>query len=298
MSKELVAALGIAEGAPPPWLINMQRYGPPPSYPHMKIPGLNAPLPSGAAYGYQPGGWGKPPVDEYGRPLYGDVFGYADAAQATGAAGGEFAVPAEAPLDKALRWGALEVHEYDEEEGEQEGDGEGSEGDEDADRDGDGGGRAYDPSGAETPSTLDGAHSVALSGISGLETPDTVDLRKRAGMDTPDSTYTSVAGPIATAMGAGAGRELYHVIQERQQTGGAAAVGQMFGSDRVYVLPNSGAGSASVSGSESSQMNGCAVQGEQEGEDQAQGAGGGAQGKKRKMDSSATAMKRIKEFKF
>jgi hypothetical protein len=22
-----------------------------------------------------PGGWGKPPVDEYGRPLYGDVFG-------------------------------------------------------------------------------------------------------------------------------------------------------------------------------------------------------------------------------
>ena len=22
-------------------------------------------------------GWGKPPVDEYGRPLYGDVFGVA-----------------------------------------------------------------------------------------------------------------------------------------------------------------------------------------------------------------------------
>lgn len=26
-------------------------------------------------YSYQPGGWGKPPVDEQGNPLYGDVFG-------------------------------------------------------------------------------------------------------------------------------------------------------------------------------------------------------------------------------
>ena len=27
--------------APPPWLINMQRYGPPPSFPYLKIKGLN-----------------------------------------------------------------------------------------------------------------------------------------------------------------------------------------------------------------------------------------------------------------
>ncbi|KAK4856964.1 hypothetical protein QYF36_023184 [Acer negundo] len=40
-SKEV---LGITDGAPPPWLINMQRHGPPPSYPHLKIPELNAPL--------------------------------------------------------------------------------------------------------------------------------------------------------------------------------------------------------------------------------------------------------------
>lgn len=53
----------------------MQRYGPPPSYPNLKIPGLNAPIPDGCAFGYHPGGWGKPPVDELGRPLYGDVFG-------------------------------------------------------------------------------------------------------------------------------------------------------------------------------------------------------------------------------
>ena len=41
------------------------------SYPHLSIPGLNAPLPSGEKYGYHPGGFGKPPVDAYGRPLYG-----------------------------------------------------------------------------------------------------------------------------------------------------------------------------------------------------------------------------------
>lgn len=53
------------------------RYGPPPSYPNLKIPGLNAPIPEGCSFGYHAGGWGKPPVDEKGKPLYGDVFGTA-----------------------------------------------------------------------------------------------------------------------------------------------------------------------------------------------------------------------------
>jgi hypothetical protein len=75
LSLEMKAALGMSELAPPPWLINMQRYGPPPSYPSLKIPGLNSPLPPGAEFGYHPGGWGKPPVDQDGQPLYGDVFG-------------------------------------------------------------------------------------------------------------------------------------------------------------------------------------------------------------------------------
>ena len=44
---------------------------------HAQVPGLNAPIPPGAQFGYQPGGWGKPPVDEEGNPLYGDVFGLA-----------------------------------------------------------------------------------------------------------------------------------------------------------------------------------------------------------------------------
>jgi len=47
LSEELREALGMPVGTPPPWLINMQRYGPPPSYPALKIPGLNAPIPYG-----------------------------------------------------------------------------------------------------------------------------------------------------------------------------------------------------------------------------------------------------------
>lgn len=74
-SKALRIALGMGsedDNIPPPWLWNMQRYGPPPSHPKLKIPGLNAPLPNHKCqYGYHPGGWGKPPLDAYGRPLYG-----------------------------------------------------------------------------------------------------------------------------------------------------------------------------------------------------------------------------------
>ena len=50
LSDDLRTALGMPVGAnnhlvPPPSLIAMQRYGPPPSYPNLKIPGLNAPIP-------------------------------------------------------------------------------------------------------------------------------------------------------------------------------------------------------------------------------------------------------------
>ena len=56
LSKELIQALGMQDVAPPPWLVNMQRFGPPPSYPSLRIPGLNAPIPPGAQFGYHPGG--------------------------------------------------------------------------------------------------------------------------------------------------------------------------------------------------------------------------------------------------
>lgn len=73
LSRSLRDALGMTSpSTPPPWLVNMQRYGPPPSWPGIGIPGLNAPLPSAECqYGFHPGGWGKPPIDNYGRPLYG-----------------------------------------------------------------------------------------------------------------------------------------------------------------------------------------------------------------------------------
>lgn len=47
LSDELKLALGMPDGCPPPWLINMQRFGTPPAYPHLRIPGLNAPMPEG-----------------------------------------------------------------------------------------------------------------------------------------------------------------------------------------------------------------------------------------------------------
>ena len=59
-------ALGMAPNGPPSWLINMQRYGPPPSYPGLRIPGLNAPLPPGCgqllsvAATVSGSGWGGP----------------------------------------------------------------------------------------------------------------------------------------------------------------------------------------------------------------------------------------------
>lgn len=75
LSNALREALEIKESDPVPWLVGMQRWGPPPGWPGLSVPGVNAPIPPGARFGYQPGEWGKPPVDEFGRPLYGDVFG-------------------------------------------------------------------------------------------------------------------------------------------------------------------------------------------------------------------------------
>ncbi|XP_022965450.1 splicing factor 3B subunit 2-like [Cucurbita maxima] len=157
LSQELKEALGMPEGAPPPWLINMQRYGPPPSYPDLKIPGLNAPIPPGASFGYHPGGWGKPPVDEYGRPLYGDVFGVQQQEQAN---------YEEEPVDKTKHWGDLE--EEEEEEVEEE-----------------------DEEEIEEEEMQDGIESVdSLSSTpTGVETPDVIDLRKQQRKEPDRSLY-------------------------------------------------------------------------------------------------------------
>ncbi|CAO2046947.1 unnamed protein product, partial [Urochloa humidicola] len=142
LSRELKEALGMPDGAPPPWLINMQRYGPPPSYPQLKIPGLNAPIPPGASFGYRPGEWGKPPVDEHGRPLYGDVFGVLQQDEPN---------YDEEPVDRSKHWGDLEEEEEEEEEEPME--------DEDMEE------------GMQSVDTIS-------STPTGVETPDVIDLRK------------------------------------------------------------------------------------------------------------------------
>jgi len=194
LSSELKDALGInSHAAPPPWLINMQRYGPPPAYPNLKIPGLNAPIPPGGSFGYHHGGWGKPPVDETGKPLYGDVFGTNQ---------DDFGAFEEI-TDKS-HWGELEEEESEEEEEPEE---------EEEVED--------DASGIETP--LDDVTGIS-SVTSGLETPDAIDLRKRAGLDTPETPLSAVP------------RDLYKVVEQKETDIG----GGLFGSNKKYVVPGMG----------------------------------------------------------
>ncbi|KAJ3012417.1 UNVERIFIED_CONTAM: Splicing factor 3B subunit 2 [Siphonaria sp. JEL0065] len=159
LSEELKDALGMSDSTiAPPWLVNMQRYGPPPSYPGLKVPGLNCPIPHGAQWGYHVGGWGKPPVDEFGRPLYGDVFGVAAA---------EVVDQRHVAQIERTLWGELEPEEEvevedDEEEEEQE---------EEEQEEAPPAPQSYPESGLVTPSGL-------ASVPSGLETPDYIELRK------------------------------------------------------------------------------------------------------------------------
>lgn len=208
LSEATKEALGMPPGAPPPWLINQQRFGPPPSYPTLKIPGLNAPPPPGGSWGFHPGGWGKPPVDEYNRPLYGgDVFGLnAQSSQAQAAAA---LVPAE-PIDRTL-WGELQPREEESEEEESEEEEEEDEDEEDVS------GGLETPSGLETPGGY--ASTVNADYGQGVETSiaGEMDLRKeRRGYDTEESS---------------APRSAYTILPERQ----VRAEG-FFGSDRAYDL--------------------------------------------------------------
>lgn len=223
LSEATKEALGMPAGAPPPWLINQQRYGPPPSYPTLKIPGLNAPPPPGGSWGFHPGGWGKPPVDESNRPLYGgDVFGLAQngaqsQAQAQLQQLGE-------SIDRTL-WGELQPREEESEEEESEDEDEDENEDEDANTAG-----LETPSGLETP----GGYSSTLHEYgSGVETSigGEMDLRKeRRGYDTEESS---------------APRSAYTVLPERQ----VRAEG-FFGSDRVYDLKAAQRAGVPVLGSE------------------------------------------------
>ncbi|XP_048883855.1 splicing factor 3B subunit 2 [Brienomyrus brachyistius] len=191
LSDELRIALGMPVGpnshkVPPPWLIAMQRYGPPPSYPNLKIPGLNSPIPEGCSFGYHAGGWGKPPVDETGRPLYGDVFG-------TNA--GDFQAKAEEEEVDHTPWGELEPSDEESSEEEEE-----EESDEDK----------PDETGFFTPADSGLITPGGFSSVpAGMETPELIELRKKKieeamdGNETPQ-LFTVLperrTGPVGAAM--------------------------------------------------------------------------------------------------
>ncbi|KAH6621208.1 hypothetical protein B0J18DRAFT_457765 [Chaetomium sp. MPI-SDFR-AT-0129] len=244
VSEGLREALGMQPGFPPPWLLQQQRVGPPPSYPTLKIPGLNAPIPAGAAWGFQPGQWGKPPLDEYNRPLYGgDIFGLMAPGQPGATAPyqqqqqqqqlppqqPQAAAAASAlaePIERAL-WGELQPPEEESEEEESE--------EEESDEEGsDAGdlppGGTDTTTGLETPAGYASTVHTDLHPAGGAETSmaGEFDLRKtRRGFETEESSY---GGP----------RQAYTVIPERQ----GRAEG-FFGSDKTYDLTKPG-GSGSL----------------------------------------------------
>ena len=209
-SDALREALGMtSENAPPPWLNNMQRYGPPPGYPNLKIPGLNAPLPNDQCqYGYHPGGWGKPPVDVYGRPLYG---------------GNPFDPPGSVSKDdkdvklvtshgKTLTkadWGALPEAGYEdaEESEEESSDDEMEESESEEEEEG------------EEAAAEGGGESV-LPPPPTMASTAPLDLRKQPGDETPMDS-----GP----------KQLYQVLPQAQAK---AEEGTVFSSSTQYVLPS------------------------------------------------------------
>ncbi|KAH0564300.1 hypothetical protein KQX54_011316 [Cotesia glomerata] len=209
LSEELRVALGMPSGHnphkyPPPYLIQMQRYGPPPSYPNLKIPGLNAPLLEGCAFGYHVGGWGKPPVDQAGRPLYGDVFGvYQEAEDQT------------EEVDRKL-WGELES-ESDEEEDDD---------DDDDDDDKDNGNdnednEEADASGLETP-LAESVSDFEPTAEDFAAPDDVIELRKKK---------------IEKEMENRDFQSLYTVLSERKTEGLGAS---MMGSTHVYDMTGAG----------------------------------------------------------
>ncbi|KAK0824113.1 hypothetical protein LTR73_007980 [Friedmanniomyces endolithicus] len=215
LSEELKEALNMPPGAPPPWLINMQKVGPPPSYPALKIPGLNAPPPPGASWGFHPGGYGKPPLDEQNRPLWGgDVFGLGEAEQ------GE-KEGAEVAVDKSL-WGELQPFEEDEDGDE---DGEGKEQDIGT------GMQTPFGTGTETPGGITSTVPTDFGGTHSMAEEFNLRKQQRRGTETEESRHPRSAG---------------QVLQER-----AIRAEGFFGGEKAYdIHQNPGKSSIPVLGQE------------------------------------------------
>jgi splicing factor 3B subunit 2 len=230
LSKRLRESLGMTnDKAPPPWLTNMQRYGPPPSYSGLAVPGVNAPLPEGCSYGYHLHGWGKPPVDAFGRGLYGDVFG-PPTVDSSGMFGdgldtkGPDEVSGDGKRISRSFWGGLPEAELEDEEEassseEDDMDEESSDEEEEVEE----GQLGKDVGGVQSilppPPSMDGMESVGPS--SG------VDLRKTGnGEETPMPPGQP---------------QLYHVLEAKQASKSQQS-GALFQSDTTYVLPGSAPG--------------------------------------------------------
>lgn len=214
LTEELTEALSIPPGAPPPWLISMQRFGPPPSYPSLKIPGLNAPIPSGAQWGFHPGGWGKPPTDEYNRPLYGDVFGILQpvSTQRIG------------EVKETELWGELEIADDESEEEEEDED------EEESDEEG---------ANVDGEAMTEGIRTGTQTGFSsidprGIVTPDHIELRKARGLEDNDDDDGQEMDEEEVDLNKP--KTLYQVLPERQQN-----VAGFYGSSHAYTVPSANA---------------------------------------------------------
>lgn len=189
LSKQLRVALGMPEEGfyPPPWLVNMQRNGPPPAYPHLRIPGLNAPTPPGAKPGFHAGGWGQPPTDAAGRPLFGaETWNQVNAV-------GNFAEPIE-----ANSWGILEDQDESDEEYENVDD-------------------QDDEMETSAPNNVISSQQFesGTASVGGYETPESIDLRKQKQKVEKYPDHTSNNEP----------KQLYQELKEEQSNVGNSMFG-------------------------------------------------------------------------
>jgi splicing factor 3B subunit 2 len=217
ISDELREVLSMPPNAPPPWLLNMQKFGPPPSYPALKISGLNAPPPPGGSWGYQPGQWGKPPVDSNGKLLY-DLMGDENGQQEQDKEKEERAIMKVEPADHTL-WGELQPREKPEEEEEEE-----EEDEEDEEEDS----RGIAAGGSAIETTF-------IDSQSGMQSTVPTDVLGRAG-DRQDFTLRKTRPGTETEDDLGP-RSAGQVLVERS----IRAEG-FFGGERAYDLGNSSRG--------------------------------------------------------
>lgn len=192
-----VFAKQIRHNVPNPWLIAQQRFGPPPAYPDLQMPGLNAPIPPGHEYGYGEGQWGKPPIGREGQPLYGNPFGH-------------YVEPDTNGLQPKSHWGDL-IDVSDEDSSDDSSSEEEEEGDEATEG-------MLSGTASATSGITSGVGTGTVSSASGSASAS-INLRKKGGIgtETPDGSTN---------------KSLFTVVRQQE----ASTKGALFGSSHVYDL--------------------------------------------------------------